>query len=302
MKFIAALISACFILAAEAQHDQRMVKRHGRRGPSATYGPPTATLSSTPTLVATPTSTPTSGNKTGDSLSVANGVKRGLSFNDASLTDGFNSGEVSWVYNWASSYSGTIPENVMYFPMLWGGADSYTSVWFDNANAAIANGAEILLGMNEPDLSSQSNISPQDAATLWKTYMEPYAGKATLISPAVTNGGAPMGLAWLQQFFDACTDCTIDACAIHIYDSATNVAYYQSYISGAVTTCGKPVFVTEFGATGSEEQQQQFLAEMVPWLDSQPGIQGYAWFMDTVGNLVNSDGSLTSLGSTYIAN
>lgn len=101
---------------------------------------------------------------------------------------------------------------------------------------------------NEPDLSSQANLSPADAASAWKTYIQPFAGKAKLCSPAITNGAAPMGTAWLDSFLSACSGCTIDCIAIHIYDSATNIAYYQSYISGIGSKYGKPVWVTEVRA------------------------------------------------------
>lgn len=73
---------------------------------------------------------------------------------------------------------------------------------------------------NEPDLDTQSNISPQDAAKAWQTYIQPLAGSAKLVSPAVTNGvkaasGAPMGVAWLKEFVAACDGCTIDAFAVN---------------------------------------------------------------------------------------
>ena len=88
-------------------------------------------------------------------------------------------------------------------------------------------------------------MSPEAAASAWMTYMEPFHGKATLVGPAITNGGPPMGTAWLDNFIAACTQCHIDALAIHIYDSATNVGYYKNYISGIGTKYGKPVLVTE---------------------------------------------------------
>lgn len=71
---------------------------------------------------------------------------------------------------------------------------------------------------NEPDNAGQSNIAPAAAAALWKANIQPYAGKVKLVGPAVTNGG---GVQWLQQFMGNCTGCTMDAIAMHWYDSAT---------------------------------------------------------------------------------
>ncbi|KAH9944665.1 glycosyl hydrolase catalytic core-domain-containing protein [Amylocystis lapponica] len=265
---------------------------HKRGGPSATIsGPATTSNANSPAQ--------TSSGATGAAFS--SGIKRGLSFNDASLTEKFNSQQISWVYNWASSYEGTLPDGVVYIPMLWSDDDAHTATWTDDANKAIAAGAPYLLAFNEPDLSSQSNLTPQQAAAAYQKYMMPFAGKAKLVSPAITNGAAPMGEAWLDSFLAACTNCQIDAVAMHIYDSATNEAYYQNYISSLATKYGKPVWVTEFGATGSDSQVQSFLGSMVSFLDGLEGVAAYAWFMDTVGNLVNSDASLTSLGGTYVA-
>jgi len=50
--------------------------------------------------------------------------------------------------------------------------------------------------------------------------MEPLATKnVKLVSPAVSNGvktadGAPMGVPWMIEFLEACSDCTIDAIAL----------------------------------------------------------------------------------------
>ncbi|EPS94331.1 hypothetical protein FOMPIDRAFT_1169865 [Fomitopsis schrenkii] len=312
MKFTSTLIPLALLFAGtavEAAHianihhlKQAQVQHKRRSGASATWSSTaSATASGTPTsssssAASSPTST---GSSSGCSFS--SGVKRGLSYNDASLTSQFSPSQISWAYNWGQTASGSLPEGVMFLPMLWSDSNSFTSTWATNAQAAIDNGAEFLMGFNEPDLNTQANMTPEQAAQAWTTYMEPFAGKAKLVGPAITNGGAPLGEAWLDQFLGNCTQCTIDVLAIHIYDSAANEAYYQSYISDFVGKYDKTTWVTEFGATGSDSAVQSFLGNMVSFLDGLDGIGAYAWFMDTVGNLVNSDGSLTSLAETYVA-
>ncbi|OSC98855.1 glycoside hydrolase family 128 protein [Trametes coccinea BRFM310] len=292
MKFAAAsLVSIALLLASSAQGAQHMQKKHHRRtGPSATFSQPAPT-----TTAAAPAPTSTS---TGSGT-----IKRGLSFNDASLTKDFTSKQVSWAYNWDSSFSGSLPDGVVYFPMLWSADPSHSAQWADNANAAIAKGSTHLLFINEPDLSSQSNTSPQDAAQQWMQFMQPFAGKANLVSPAITNGAPPMGTGWMDEFLAECEKlgCQVDSIAAHIYDSATNVAYYQSYITDLGTRYNRSVLITEFGASGTVEQQQAFLQQMVPFLDNLDSVSHYAWFMTAVGNLVNSDASLSSLGETYVS-
>ena len=60
-----------------------------------------------------------------------------------------------------------------------------------------------------PDNGGQANMSPGDAANLWRSALQPLAGKFRLGAPAVTS--APSGKAWLQQFFSACSGCKVSA-------------------------------------------------------------------------------------------
>jgi hypothetical protein len=141
--------------------------------------------------------------------------------------------------------------------MLWGSGS--TSTWNSNAKAAIAAGSDTLLAFNEPDLSTQSNLDPTTAANLFKQYMQPFACQARLSAPAVTNGGAPMGLTWLGNFLQACSGCTVDVVPIHWYDSATNIGYFQSYIQQAYVAGGnRTLWITEFGASGTDAQVTSF--------------------------------------------
>ncbi|KAF7795462.1 hypothetical protein EIP86_006623 [Pleurotus ostreatoroseus] len=280
MKFSAALVSLALTLAGVV--DARM--EHRRVGPSVTF----TSVESAPTQVESTTS----------SSSAATTGKRGISYNNAAFTDAFGS-KTTWAYDWDSSADGTIRSGLEFVPMLWGTTADHTNSWSANAQAAINAGATHLLAFNEPDLSSQANLTPAQAASAWMTYMQPFAGKAKLCSPAITNGAAPMGTAWLDEFLAACTSCTIDCIAIHIYDSATNTAYYQNYISGIGTKYGKPTWVTEFGAAGTTAQQQAFLQTMLPFLDNLSTVERYAYFMAGQDILVDDSGALTALGQTY---
>ena len=71
--------------------------------------------------------------------------------------------------------------------------------------------------------------SPAHAAASYKTWMQPFAGRAKLGAPAVTNGGSPVGLTYLGYFIGNCTDCTIDFIPIHWYDQR-NVDYLYWYM------------------------------------------------------------------------
>ena len=72
-----------------------------------------------------------------------------------------------------------------------------------------------------------------------------------------------MGLAWLKEFWSACSDCHVDFVPIHWYDSATNVQYFKNYIQDARDAAnGKPLWITEFGAFGDDKQIAAFMGEV----------------------------------------
>ncbi len=199
--------------------------------------------------------------------------KRGLAYNDASLVNMFSSAPaVGWSYNWIPQ-SGGLSSDIPYIPCLHDSSSAFTSVWAQAAEGAIANGGKWLFSMNEPDISTQANMSPTDAAAFWKQWMEPYAGKIGLVAPAVSSGVGPnMGADWLKQFLAACSDCTIDAVGQHWYNSNGNdVSNFQDTINAAAAF-GKPVWVNEFGAIGSDSEISSFLEQVMPWMDSNDSV------------------------------
>lgn len=268
--------------------------------PTTTAAPvaPTTTPAASSTT-ASPSSAPSTSPSTGTS-----GAKRGLSFNDPALTNAFSqSSKIAWTYNWGQSPTGTVPSSFEFVPMLWGLEDEFTGPWAAAASSAIASGSKHLLSFNEPDLASQSNISPSDAAAGHKQYMNPFSGQALIGSPAITNGGGSSGLAWLQSFFDSCDGgCKVDFITFHWYDSASNIPYFKSHINDVITLAQKngvsKVWLTEFQGSGSAAQQSAMLDEVMPYMDSLEAMDRYAWFMCADQNLVDGT-SMSPLGTTY---
>lgn len=71
---------------------------------------------------------------------------------------------------------------------------------------------------NEPDHAEQANLTPSQAAQVYKQYMMPLKGLgASIATPAVTNGGEPMGLPYLESFVSFCPSCSFDMINIHHY-------------------------------------------------------------------------------------
>lgn len=63
---------------------------------------------------------------------------------------------------------------------------------------------------------------------------------ASIATPAITNGGAPMGLAYLESFVSYCSDCNFDVINIHHYVQRSDcnvdqaVAAFKEYLDVAL--------------------------------------------------------------------
>lgn len=238
--------------------------------------------------------------------------KRGVAYNDPSFLSAFvgDGSNSTWCYNWGSIYkqgfeskSVEVPKDLEYVPMLWGTSDSFTLDWEKNANSAIGAGAEHLLAFNEPDHVNQSHIKPKDAAAAYRKFMNPFEGRALLGAPAVTNGPAKedMGISWLEKFLGECGDCAINFIPIHWYDAADEGAFdrFKEHVAKAYKAGGNlPIWVTEFGVEGSDDQQEKFLEKAIPWLDGKDYVERYAYFMAKEGSLI-SDNALSTLGKAF---
>ena len=87
------------------------------------------------------------------------------------------------------------------------------------------------------------------------------------------------------------------------YDSANNAAYFKQHIEDARKVAnGRPIWVTEFHATGSDDEVRRFLDDVMPWMDTTEDVHRYAYFMARPGDglLVSADGKeLSAIGKEY---
>jgi len=217
---------------------------------------------------------------------------------------------VSWFYNWSSTPPSGVANDyqklgVEYVPMLWNG-----NFDVDKVVQTIPAGAKFLLGFNEPNFTSQANLTPTAAAALWPK-VEEIASRRNLsiVSPAVNYCGGGCNVTnpvdWMDQFFAACENCKIDYVAIHWY------ACSKSALTGYVADFKKynrPIWLTEFACgdqgTVSEATEASYQKDAVAYLESDPDIFRYAWFSGRSTSIANVDllgsaGMLTSLGEQY---
>ncbi|EGO27416.1 hypothetical protein SERLADRAFT_382210 [Serpula lacrymans var. lacrymans S7.9] len=190
--------------------------------------------------------------------------------------------------------------------MLWG-YDQITQF----QQTVVAGYANYVLGMNEPNEPSQSNMSAQDGASLWQQYINPLKDQGYyLVSPACTNDQA--GMQWMTDFFAACTGCHVDAVAFHYY--STSESDFATYATQLHNQFNLPIWVTEFAdqdfSGGAQADQsavwnfagtiKQFVDE-TDWMEAAfPfGVMGDMQGVNTLNQLLSGSNEPTSLASFY---
>jgi hypothetical protein len=197
---------------------------------------------------------------------------------------------VSWCYDWGSTYNPSRLEilkqsDMVYAPMGWNGVPQ-TSHLVNNRAA----GAEYLLGFNEPNLAGQANLTPEQAAALWPAMVEAAAeADLRLVSPAMcwgTMAGYSDPVVWLDDFFarpEVSLD-GIDAIAGHAY--MPNTAGVKAF-ARKFAKYDKPFWLTEFcydmngRISDNPADHIDFMSEILTYLEADPLVGKYAWFMDT---------------------
>ena len=230
--------------------------------------------------------------------------KRGIASNTAPGAAFFPA--VSWWYDWSLTPSGA-KTGIEFVPMVWGAS---------TVSGAIPSGSKFLLGFNEPNFMSQSNLTPAQAAADWPALQAnglqagvPIVGPGmNYCGPAAScNGTDPYQ--YLTTFFGDCTGCEVDYVAAHWYNC--DLPSLQDYLETGGNLPGyeqfdKPIWLTELSCdpTASEAQQEAYMRAAIPYLEGNPHVFRYAWFSASPipnAQLVNSDGTPTALGQVYIS-
>ena len=87
-----------------------------------------------------------------------------------------------------------------------------------------------------------------------------------LVSPAMAMGGTTLGTTWLTLFFQSCTNCRVDAIAIHIYENTLGA--FQYWV-GQFKQYNKPIWITEFSYYGIDTPPREpFIPSGNAWGES----------------------------------
>lgn len=260
------------------------------------------------------------GSSGGSGGGTSGSCKRGVAYGHHSVADltALSPG-ISFWYNWdfrpdAALRGGAYRElGIEYIPMIWGGGTDVSA-----ARRDIPEQAQVLLGYNEPNFGSQANMSAAEAALRWPELEELAEARGLkLVSPAVNFCGGDCQdtdpFHYLDEFFERCEGCRVDAIAIHIYVGCSppgdnKAEWLIGHVENYKSRYSLPLWLTEFACDNatSLDEQEAFLRDAVQYLEAEPRIERYAWFAGRADNvpfvdLLGADGELTSLGEAYVS-
>lgn len=238
-------------------------------------------------------------------------AKRGVAFSFTQVTDlPLLSPYISWDYNWGNTPSNDaamwFDANEMDFcPMCWNGNYNADAI---RAFVAAHPNTKYLLGFNEPNLTDQANMTPSKAAELWP----PVVALAKelnlkLVSPAMNYGtlaGYSDPIKWLDEFFAQPNVDVNDIYAISIHCYMSSASAVQGYVE-KFEKYNKPIWMTEFCAwdpvPGSVTTQMDYMCAVLNYLEANPKVERYAWFIPRSGNKVDSPPYMQLLTHDYPA-
>lgn len=238
-------------------------------------------------------------------------AKRGVAFSFTQVTDlPLMSPYISWDYNWGNTPSNDaalwFDSNEMdYCPMCWNGNYNADAI---RAFVAAHPNTKYLLAFNEPNLTDQANMTPSKAAELWP----PVVALAKelnlkLVSPAMNYGtlaGYSDPIKWLDEFFAQPNVDVNDIYAISIHCYMSSASAVQGYVE-KFEKYNKPIWMTEFCAwdpvPGSVTTQMDYMCAVLNYLEANPKVERYAWFIPRSGNKVDSPPYMQLLTHDYPA-
>jgi hypothetical protein len=223
--------------------------------------------------------------------------------------------EVSWYYNWGQTETEPCSDGRggEFVPMIWGhtGAEQTAAGISTAITSFVGHGYQNVLGFNEPDNSSQSNIPVATAISLWPSFGNP----AIHIGSPGTAANANPGQSWFKDFMtrlNADASLRADFLAIHWYgwnagSCDAKAAQLESYLKWAEGIAGnRPIWITEWGCLNQSAPDAQtvvtFYQAALAVFAKHPRIERYAWYpWATNCGLVDKSGNLTPLGTAYAA-
>ena len=231
-----------------------------------------------------------------------------------------------WNYSWGWDQVPGQSSKIEFIPMAWGAwsIDGLEKGLLTGVVPHIRSGkVKRFLGFNEPDKREQANMSYQNALKYWPQLE---ALKVPLCSPACAN---PEGIndnsvqgvrgTWMKDFMAEADrrGYRVDYTGVHWY-GGTHVQHFKDKMKRIYEKYGRrPILITEFAPADWEARNLSqnrhkapmvlaFMKEILPWLERQGWVAGYAWFSfehnEAVGHtssLYDKNRNLTACGRYY---
>jgi hypothetical protein len=222
---------------------------------------------------------------------------------------------ITWAYNWSITPPPVTP-GLSFVPMLWDASDVTPANISALANGKATGQYDTLLGFNEPDSSTQANMTPEQAIALWPQLE---STGLRLGSPAVTDFTTYSGKTWLTSFMteagcDRTQDqinqhipnpnCRVAFIAVHLYRDWTSPQAASNQIRTDLINLHSqydlPVWITEIGTidtntTGgssfllwlppTESSAESFMSDVTSMMNQLTWVERYAWMSDYMCDL-----------------
>jgi hypothetical protein len=199
----------------------------------------------------------------------------------------------TWAYNWSSQQPPT-DHSLEWVPMIWGSGSITPQVLTSLRRDKQSGEVRYLLGFNEPDSTSQSNMTPAQAAALWPK-LESTGLELGSPAPAVPTDG------WLAKFMRLAKQrhLRVNFIALHYYQNFTNpgaVDQLRAQLIQIHREYQRPIWITEIGAMNLRSWGEpmlysptsalavSYMQKLFAMLNALPFVQRYAWFTDNCWN------------------
>ncbi|KAK0521832.1 hypothetical protein OC834_003911 [Tilletia horrida] len=222
---------------------------------------------------------------------------------------------IRWHWNWGNNRPTPTLRHINYVPTLWGPGKVHSWHSLERWYKKRGKRPKYILAQNEPDIRTQSNMTPKQAAKMWMKELHPWQKRGSKVSSAQICWDTSK---WLDPFLRHLRNMggKPNFCAAHYYGSPTDLGRFKRYVRRVRSTCRKHgiknVWLTEIGVMASsrptQAQTNHFAKQVFRWLDTQPYVKRAAWigafrysepydgFMSQKNAFFNSDGSLRALG------
>jgi len=195
----------------------------------------------------------------------------------------------SWTHNWNDHIDPQIQKvldshSINYCPSLWN-----TKYKYRESN--YIKKPKFVLGFNEPDKKSQSNISVEDAIHAWTILSKTIPEDVMLVGPACSDDGH--GHAWTREFYTKilALNLRVDGIGLHLYRDDL-YGYSKNFIPRISDEFELPVVISEFAYVNwnsriKDWQSKDFLnkainetLKFISWCENNPLVHGYCIFAD----------------------